>query len=139
MNILVLNMKLTLFIIFYFFFHYYYIDDTRYKMGIINDDHPLTDLVAANVLNLIAIHGNLNSGDDFDKIKPDTRLEQIGIDNDIKKKVFHEFEKSLGTIYVGDEKYVFNIQTPLESINTVSDIISAILNPMQEIVRQVSE
>ncbi len=108
-------------------------------MGILNDDHPLTDLVAANVLNLIGIHGKIESEEDFDKIKPETDLSELSIDNEIKQKIFNEFEKSLGTIYVGDEKYVFHIDTPIDSIIPVADVISAILNTMQDIVKKVSE
>ena len=103
------------------------------------NENPLTDLVASNVLNLIAIHGNIQSTQDFDKIKLETPLDELGIDDSKKKAIFDQFEKALGTVYVGGDKYNFIITTKMEDIFTIADIIKAVLDAMQDIVRKVSE
>ena len=112
--------------------------DTNKKGNTLNDN-PLTDLVASNVLNLIAIHGNLQSTQDFDNIKLETPLDDLGIDSGKKKEIFNQFEKALGTVYVGGDKYNFVINTKLEDICTIADIIKAILEAMQDIIKKVSE
>lgn len=103
------------------------------------NENPLTDLVATNVLNLIAIHGNIKDAKDLDKIKLETPLNEIGINDSKKKEIFDQFEKALGVVYVGDDKYNFIIKKNLSEIINVSDMIKAVLDTMQDIVKQVSE
>lgn len=101
-------------------------------------DNPLTDLVASNVLNLIAIHGDFRTQDDFNKLHLDTNLEELGIDKSIKEKIFHEFEKALGVVYVGEDKYKFEIQTAFDEIVNVADMIKAVIDAMSDIVKKAS-
>jgi len=102
------------------------------------NDTPLAQLVAGNVLNLVAIHSNIESIDELNNITPDTILESIGIDDKIKKLIISQFEESLKEINISGKIYSIRINNNVDEISTIQDIIKAVLEAMSSIVKEVS-
>lgn len=104
-----------------------------------NQENPLSELIATHVLNSIALHSNIKSIEDFENLKYDTKLEKIGLTGESLISIIKQFEEALSKINVQGDAYSVKIKTPITDIKSISDLIESIMSSMSDVVTEVSE